>query len=81
MSNERYNGWANYETWNINLWLANDECLYTGILELTNGKKIKTIKDTKEKVSALFGEKTPDGVSLKDKKIKWSEIKEAINEF
>lgn len=24
MDNTRYNGWTNYETWNINLWLDND---------------------------------------------------------
>lgn len=28
-----YNGWANYETWVINMWLSNDE----GIYEETNG--------------------------------------------
>ena len=25
MSNEEYNGWTNYETWNVNLWLGDDE--------------------------------------------------------
>jgi hypothetical protein len=22
---EKYNGWTNYETWNVNLWMDNDE--------------------------------------------------------
>lgn len=28
-----YNGWSNYETWNVNLWLTNDEYIYESIME------------------------------------------------
>lgn len=28
-----YNGWSNYETWNCNLWLDNDEGCYSMIRE------------------------------------------------
>ena len=27
-NNHTYNGWTNYETWNLALWLDNDECSY-----------------------------------------------------
>lgn len=30
-----YNGWSNYETWVVNLWLGNDEGAYTTCRSLT----------------------------------------------
>ena len=33
MSN-KYNGWTNYETWNFNLWITNEEQYYSHALEL-----------------------------------------------
>ncbi len=35
-----YNGWTNYETWNVALWIQNDEGLYEcGSTETPDGVK------------------------------------------
>lgn len=31
---QTYNGWKNYPTWAVNLWLSNDEGLYNSTREL-----------------------------------------------
>ena len=28
MDNKTYNGWKNWDSWNVALWIANDEVLY-----------------------------------------------------
>jgi|SRR5579859_4299671 len=36
MSEQGYNGWSNYPTWAVNLWLSNDEGLYNATRELVS---------------------------------------------
>jgi hypothetical protein len=35
-----YNGWKNYPTWNVNLWLSNDEGLYRETLERVHNPQV-----------------------------------------
>lgn len=36
---EKYNGWKNYETWNVALWIMNDQDFYHTALKFKNCKK------------------------------------------
>ena len=88
-NDNNYNGWKNYETWNVNLWIQNDEGLYgfvrdglESILEAcANDWENVSLTDLKELVRDAFGNKTPDGVSLMDSAINWFEISDALLEL
>lgn len=78
-----YNGWANYETWNVALWIDNDEGLY-----LEKCRFLRTADDeglTPDSVESfcrdLFPEGTPDmdgpaAMALVD----WEELADAWRE-
>ena len=60
-----YNGWENYETWNVALWINNDQGLYDIAMEAGN---YEDFVDAREAVS-FNALSTPDGVSYKDPKV------------
>lgn len=66
MTEQTYNGWKNYETWNVTLWLQNDEAMYKlacQYVKTAKHCKIKNIYDSM--IPALeinFSQITPDGV-------------------
>ena len=64
----RYNGWANYDTWNVMLWLDNDESIYRETCRYFEAvrryRKRPTYKGLIEWLSQgeAFTASTPDGV-------------------
>ncbi len=66
-----YNGWTNWETWNVAMWIGNDEMFHR---MMTQGAK-----GDWEQFKALamqFGiTKTPDGVSFEDPEVNQDELR------
>jgi len=88
MSNDTktYNGYKNYETWNIVLWLYNDEGNYDELRRRTRpfARSGADEGEVQRIVTDIFassdGAATPDGVWLDDSRIDWEEIERVILE-
>ena len=87
MTDTTYNGWTNYETWNVALWLDNDRYYY----DLMMMQSVKTFKDFLEKLQSPLRSNldanwdyknfTGDNISWNDPKINIEEINEKIMEL
>lgn len=75
-----YNGWANYETWNVALWIQNDEGLY----DLAKAFKRLGYKRFAESMTSLDGAvafQTPDGVAWNDSGLDIDALDELLSEL
>lgn len=63
-----YNGWANYETWNVSLWIGNDPGYYSLAQDADN------IDDFLDVVAANGHTHTPDGVEFDGPKLDYSRL-------
>ena len=87
MTDTTHNGWTNYETWNVALWLDNDRYYY----DLMMMQSVKTFKDFLEKLQSPLRSNldanwdyknfTGDNISWNDPKINIEEINEKIMEL
>ena len=61
-----YNGWTNYETWNVNLWVSNDEGLYNEKMRVLRRSHEVSAKTVREFFAEVMGGTTPDLDSLQE---------------
>lgn len=80
MTDSTYQGWTNRATWNVNLWINNEEPLYR---EMRAGRPF-TAKSAEAFVRGVFPDGTPDmqagpaDYSLAS--VDWSAIADSFNE-
>ena len=80
MSAQTYNGWANYETWNVTLWIGNDWGLYQLACEVVRdggayGNFVKILQDN------CGATHTPDDVAWDDVNIDGIEVNDMMAEL
>ena len=69
-----YNGWENYETWNVALWINNDEGLYD------IARRCDDYQDFLDSIEGLIST-TGDGVSFTDPKVNVIQINSDVFDF
>jgi len=73
-----YNGWKNHATWNVALWLGNDESLYHMVV---NYGKDGTYRDFATNYLVYKSAGTPDGVAWLDESLDWEALDELVEEM
>lgn len=82
MSAATYEGWKNYETWNVALWINNDYILYTAATSF-----MKIYKGGRAPYSnfihsiGLTNAETADGIEWMSKKLSLNELNQMMREL
>lgn len=77
---EEYQGWTNWETWNMALWADNEEAMYKD--RVATQKKIKKwdANSVKKFLLGYYPKGTPDMEPKEISKVNWKEIADSFNE-
>ena len=79
---ESYNGWKNRSTWNVSLWINNDEALYRNACDfMRNFNKGKHPYSSYIRWCGLENEKTPDGIRYISNRLDYRELNNMMFEL
>ncbi len=76
-----YNGWSNYETWNVSLYINNEYDLYKMACAFVCGRLHHDRPVTYKEFSKFLSSKTPDGVSFTHPALNHQELDEMLLEL
>jgi hypothetical protein len=75
----KYNGWANYDTWNVAMWITNDKPRYHQLVEYATTSKNPSYRGFVE-YAELGKRKTDDGVGYLSDSVGYAELDEMVRE-
>lgn len=84
LKNKKYNGWKNYDTWNVMLWISNTENLYFTLLDIREEYKLQNKKLSYKNFINEIGyqnEETGDNIKFLNYKLSYRELNYAIQEI
>lgn len=81
---ETFNGWKNRQTWNVALWINNDEPLYRkAVAYVHKCKQAGTVATYRGFLydAELYGRRTPDGCSFASPRLSYDELDAMLQEL
>lgn len=84
---EPYNGWANYETWNVALWIQNDEGLYNKARRYRNqgyrafANSLRKLANPDDHTCHQIAFETPDSVPWNDSDLDIEALNKLLTEL
>lgn len=77
----RYNGWKNRETWNVALWIGNDEGLYHLARECVRENRRTPYALFIERIEDAGNHTTGDGIRWDSRKVNRAELNAMMREL
>lgn len=82
MTKTQYNGWKNRQTWNVALWINNDESLYRAAVRFVREHpELRHPYPNFIKHLGLSGQRTPDGYKWDSQALDYRALNEMMEEL
>lgn len=78
---QKHNGYKNYDTWNVVLWIGNDEGLYRQARSFMRGYHGRSPYADFISDAGLDGQKTSDGVAWAGRSLGYGELNRMMREL